>query len=267
MKRKDNLMLISIAVLIVAYESYNAFTLDDPFARSGNVRLSSTGSYSVSSVPSPISAMNSTTKKEPVASPKEGKPRFTQGVTDELEARYDEVNQNADYPTLEQRIEEMQGRREGRQFAPQMVIQQMEQSDIWQESDEPGPALTLTDEERHDGRSFVQFEPLRIESLMAGDLLELPLPLEKTTYTLLIESVEVGDHGDITWNGRIAEYSNDNQVTITQGKQLTVAGITTPLGQYVLEARQGSGWIAAGGDLFKQDFEVTDEVAVKSTNK
>ena len=53
---------------------------------------------------------------------------------------------------------------------------------------------------------------------MAGDLLELPLPLEKPLTPLLIESVEVGDHGDITWNGRIAEYSNDNQVTITQGK-------------------------------------------------
>ncbi|MBK8971415.1 MAG: hypothetical protein IPM37_08660 [Hahellaceae bacterium] len=269
MKKNENLLLIGLAVLIVGYESYTAFTADElQLTMASDMRLSSAGSYTLSSEslsPTPASPVRNVTPTVPARTATQAKTE--QGIAAALERRYSELNQNADYPTLEQRVDEMQGRRDGQAFSPQSVVKLMEQGAVWLERDEPGPSLKLSDDERHDGRSFVQFEPTRIESLMAGDLLELPLPMEKATYTLLVESVEVGDHGDVTWNGRIAEFTNDNQVTITQGKQLTVAGITTPMGQYVLEARNGSGWIAAGGDLFKQDFEVTDEVAVKSNSQ
>ena len=87
-------MLISIAVLIVAYESHNAFYPDDPLARSGKASLS-TGSYWLRPTYH-HSAANFTTKKSLIASPKEGKPGLPKGYGG-WKARYDEANQNADY--------------------------------------------------------------------------------------------------------------------------------------------------------------------------
>lgn len=259
MKRVEIILLCSLALLIVLYEAFNERS---PFGNQPDSELGSTNANVATESPSEQSIAITdqvSVRTATVASPV--KPAGSiDSVSDAMEIEYDRLTDNPDYPAFTMRLAEMSSRRDGRTFSPQATLNALRKPVAWTAADEPGPHLVLSTEARHDGRVFVNLDQTRIEALVAGDEFDLPLLQENSVYRMRVESVEVGDHNDITWHGYLTDFANDNQVSITQGSTLTVAGITTPAGHYVLEAHQGSGWIAAGGDLFKQDFDQTDEI-------
>lgn len=177
-----------------------------------------------------------------------------------LNAAYQDLNDNSDYPSLDHRLQEMRARRDGRDFQAEKVISAMRASDAWETADEPGDKLKLSDEERHDGRDFVRFRAEKLETLVPGDTMTLPLAQKNQEYTMAVNRVEVHDDGNVTWHGRLSEFPDNNQVSITRGESLTVGGFTTPEGHYTLQARGNQGWVASSDTLFKRDQDKTDAV-------
>src|SRR5690606_37874664 len=101
-----------------------------------------------------------------------------------------------------------------------------------------------------DGREFVKVDQMKIETLVPGDTLELPVSFESGSMEMIVDNVEVSETGEVTWFGRIKDYEQENQVSITQGETVTIGGITTPNGEYMIESRADAGWIIPTGTLF-----------------
>ncbi len=158
---------------------------------------------------------------------------------------------NPDYPTFASRFDEIRARRDGLHLDPEALLAAMHQPTAWTVDESQAEGLPLTDEERHDGREFIRFSPLKVETLVPGDVIEIPIWQANANYRMQVDRVEAHGDGNVTWYGHLKEFERDNQVTITRGESLTYGGITTPDALYVLEARGEKGWIADSGTLFK----------------
>ena len=167
----------------------------------------------------------------------------------------DSAGYNADYPTFEMRFSEVQARRDGRVVDAAAVQAAISQTSAWLEDESVGDELDLTPEERFDGRVFIRFNPMKIESLVPGDRMEIPLGQLQRSFTFVVDEVEVHDPESVSWTGHLSELDQDNQVVFTQGSTLTYAGITTPEGLFVVQSINGKGWIAEAGSLFKGECE------------
>lgn len=176
------------------------------------------------------------------------------------QARYDKLTNNSDYPTPESRLLEISARRPAQRLTQSQLMEALEMPTAWEQLQDVPEGLNLTSEERYDGREFIQFYPNKIESLVAGDTMEIPIWQLNETYEMKVERVEVHNDGSVSWKGRLINFEKENQVSITKGETLTVAGITTPSGQYVLQAHGDKGWIASSDTLFKYDPDETDMV-------
>ena len=134
---------------------------------------------------------------------------------------------------------------------PEAVLEQMAKETAWKTANEPGAKLhsKLDDDEWHDGREFIEFNGDKIETLVPGDHLKIPMQQTLQEYTMKIEEVEVYDDGNITWRGHLLDYEQHNKASITRGKTLTVGGISTPTGHYTLQAHGDQGWIVNSADL------------------
>ena len=179
----------------------------------------------------------------------------------DLEQRYAEISNNEDYPTLEGRVSAMSERRSGLAFTQNEVLDAME-GDPWEEVDEVPGALVLTEEDKTDGREFIKFNPLKIESLMPGDTLKMPISQLGEEYQVQIENVITNEGGSLTWEGKLLNDPEGNKVIITQSEKITVAGISTGQGHYALQAHNGVGWIASSQTLFKQNPNESDAIEV-----
>lgn len=153
---------------------------------------------------------------------------------------------------LPDRLSEMSLRRDGRVFDPQEVADALQSDVAWQPDPTIADRMGLDDEERRDGREFVRVNPLRIEALMPGDELSLPIKAANpdNPLRLLVEKVEEGD-GMVTWHGRLKDFAEENQVVLTRGESLIAGGVTTPTGHYVLHIVGDIGWVVNGFTLFK----------------
>src|SRR5690606_11412827 len=151
---------------------------------------------------------------------------------------------NPDYPTFASRFDEIRARRDGLHLDPEALLAAMHQPTAWTVDESQAEGLPLTDEERHDGREFIRFSPLKVETLVPGDVMEIPIWQANANYRMQVDRVEAHGDGNVTWYGHLKEFERDNQVTITRGESLTYGGITTPDALYVLEARGEKGWIA-----------------------
>ncbi|GAA3968290.1 hypothetical protein [Allohahella marinimesophila] len=187
-------------------------------------------------------------------------------VTPQQEARYKAINTNASYPDLETRMIEMQARRDGKPFDAETVLAAIAAPAPWAVNDSAVAALELTAEEQHDGREFLSVDRMKIESLVPGDVVELPVAFEGGTMQMEVERVEVGTAGAVTWHGRITDFEEENQVSITQGAAITIGGITTPNGVYMVESRAEAGWIVPTGTLFKNTEEEDGILPPDNTN-
>lgn len=175
----------------------------------------------------------------------------------------DYPSMNPDYPTLEYRLTEMKARRDGQEFDADKVRAALMMASPWSEDASVVANLPADAVDQNDGRAFIKFEPMKIESLMPGDELVLPVPQENREFNMVVESVESHGDGVVTWRGHLKDFTEQNQVTISQARGNTQIGIFTPDAHYQVEVFDTKGWVVNSGNLFKGGdvvIHVTDGV-------
>ncbi len=230
---------LGIATGIAAFAAASAvFSSLEPAAEKG-----------VSAMPPPVSPHVATAAHGAIATPTRAAPLAEPAQA--LDPATLVVGDNPQYPTLDMRLTEMQARRNGEPFDAKQALAALQQPSAWQADDSVAEQLQLSAEERYDGRSFIRFNALKVETLMPGDTLEIPVQQANGTYRMLVENVEAHGDGSVTWRGTLQDFPKENQVMITQSKGITSGGIFTPDAPYVLQAHGEAGWIASTATLFK----------------
>ncbi|MEN0035844.1 MAG: hypothetical protein AAGC78_02200 [Cellvibrio sp.] len=164
-------------------------------------------------------------------------------------------------PELDERIATIKQRRPNLDFSPQDVAAAVSRTTSWAPTDEVPRELPLEQEEFSDGRQFIDLDTLKIETLVPGDQVNVRVDQNGKDYKVTIDKVEKHDYNSISWHGHIQ--GDDGQkysVSFTRGEQLTVGGLDTPDGHYVLQAHGNKGWVASSQLLFKADTSVSDAI-------
>lgn len=206
------------------------------------------------------SVVNSSSINNPAANN-----RVTKEAASTASTQKDNAAQKADLPiasegnkgvvtegyTLQARVDQMQARRNGQHFDPDAIKSAVQQPSAWQVDPSVADSLGLDDQERYDGREFIRFSPLKLESLMPGDEMEIPVAQQNATYQMVVDNVQVHDDGNVSWTGHLKDFPLENQVSFTRGKDLTVGSITVPDKQFTLQAHGEMGWVVNSFTLFK----------------
>ncbi len=103
--------------------------------------------------------------------------------------------------------------------------------------------------------------PDLIDGLQKGGMINIPIPQLKSSFEVTIEEANIHKNGDKT----IVGFLDDNpsySMTLTQGKNITFANISTPYGVYLMEARDNKGWIVSKDAVAEPYPQETDEVLV-----
>ncbi|HEX7026592.1 MAG TPA: hypothetical protein VF268_05075 [Gammaproteobacteria bacterium] len=247
-----------IAILVAASAVVVLFIFQNSKRQDSDLAQSLSSPPGPSSNHEPGHALNRT----PVTAGKDGRQTIAadSSINEELQEKYAEVSDNAGYPELENRLEAMQTRRGGKSFDPRQVVETMTQTEAWTRVETPHDDLPLTQEEKFDGREYIRFNPMRIETLMPGDTLEIPIWQLGERYTMRVDHTETHANGSVTWHGHLENFNDPHRVTITVGDGLSLGGIDTPGGHYVLQAHGESGWIASSETLFKRNEAETDMI-------
>ncbi|MDO8345712.1 MAG: hypothetical protein Q7T48_21110 [Cellvibrio sp.] len=164
-------------------------------------------------------------------------------------------------PELQERIAAMQQRRPNLQFSNSEVAAAVNRTTSWAPTEETPRELPLQPEEFTDGRQFIELDSLKIETLMPGDKINVQVDNNAKDYQVTIDRIEKHDYNSISWFGHIQ--GDDGQkysVSFTRGEQLTVGGLDTPDGHYVLQGHGDKGWVASSQLLFKADTSVSDAI-------
>lgn len=170
-------------------------------------------------------------------------------------------NANPEGVSFDERLAAMQQRRPNQQFDPAAVEAAMQRQTAWAPAEEVPEDLPLQPEEFTDGRQFIELDSLKIETLMPGDAVKVTIDETGEDYNVTVDRVEKHDYNSISWYGHIE--GADGQiysVSFTRGETLTVGGLDTPEGHYVLQAHGNNGWIASSALLFKIDPNVDDAI-------
>jgi hypothetical protein len=190
------------------------------------------------------------------------------------QASVDLAKLNPDYPTLEMRLDEMSARRNGRTFDPDEVLDALAAPEAWEPAPAPGEKLSLSEEEMKDGREFIRFNRLKLETLVKGDTLELPVNQAGAVFKAKIIRAKGNQDGSVTWRGTlmddagpvVGEDGNPYLVTLTSGDKVVSGGIFSPKGHFVIQGVEDQGWLAPSPTLFKQK-EKESCVLVPGQNK
>lgn len=164
-------------------------------------------------------------------------------------------------PELDERLAVMKQRRPNLDFSPQEVAAAVNRTTSWTPTENIPRELPLEQEEFSDGRQFIEFDTLKIETLVPGDQVNVRVDQNGKDYNVTIDKVEKHDYNSISWYGHIQ--GDDGQkysVSFTRGEHLTVGGVDTPDGHYVLQAHGNKGWVASSQLLFKADTSVSDAI-------
>jgi hypothetical protein len=200
------------------------------------------------------------TQNTPPAPTGENTQLETQGVTENSSNTSSNDDQTLT-PELQERIAAMQQRRPNWQFSNNEVAAAVNRTTSWTSNEEIPHELPLKPEEFTDGRQFIELDSLKIETLMPGDQINVRVDKNATDYQVTIDRIEKHDYNSISWYGHIQ--GDDGQkysVSFTRGEQLTVGGLDTPDGHYVLQGHGDKGWIASSQLLFKADTSVSDAI-------
>ncbi len=204
-----------------------------------------------------VAASGTITRHIP-ASNVEDKSNFENAPTENIEERYQTISDNTQFPSLEQRITELNQLYPYREFSSDEVLDLLAQSNAWESSSEIPESLPITDDQRNDGRAFIELNPERFQVLLPGDTIELPLEKLGMHLQMQVDSREALPNGGFTLHGHLLGSDELMRVTITQGPGLSLAGIDTPQGHVVMQANDTHGWIASSETLFKQNPNTTD---------
>jgi len=173
--------------------------------------------------------------------------------------RYSQVVSNSRYPTLDARITALETLYPQQSFKPNELVDLLAEPNAWQPTS-ANQELPLTPEQRNDGRKFIELKPERLLVMLPGDSLELPIEQLGANLQMKVDSREALPNGGFILHGRLTNTDEVMRVTLTQTPGLSLAGIDTPKGHYVLQANDGQGWIASSDTLFKQDSRKHDMV-------
>lgn len=164
-------------------------------------------------------------------------------------------------PELQERLTAMQQRRPNLQFSNSEVAAAVNRTSSWTPTQDIPRELPLQPEEFTDGRQFIQLDSLKIETLMPGDQVDIRVAENAKDYKVTIDKVEKHDYNSISWYGHIqGDDGQEYSVSFTRGEQLTVGGLDTPDGHYVIQAHGDKGWVASSQLLFKADTSVSDAI-------
>ncbi len=170
-------------------------------------------------------------------------------------------SENAGDISFEERLTAMQERRPNQHFDPVAVEAAMTRQNAWAPAEEVPEDLPLQPEEFTDGRQFIALDSLKIETLMPGDDVKVTIEETGQDYSVAVDRVEKHDYNSISWYGHIEGADGQTySVSFTRGEKLTVGGLDTPEGHYVLQAHGNNGWIASSALLFKIDPKVDDAI-------
>lgn len=164
-------------------------------------------------------------------------------------------------PELQERLAAMQQRRPNQPFSNSEVAAAVNRTSSWKPTEDIPLELPLQPEEFTDGRQFIELDSLKIETLMPGDQISVRVDENAKDYQVTIDKIEKHNYNSISWHGHIE--GDDGQkysVSFTRGEQLTVGGLDTPDGHFVLQAHGNKGWIASSQLLFKADTSVSDAI-------
>ncbi|RYZ94370.1 MAG: hypothetical protein EOO68_20370 [Moraxellaceae bacterium] len=196
-----------------------------------------------------------------------GDDRTRTGAT-QMQSTTKAATKKVDYRYMQERLTAMQERRPNMTFDPAEVAAAIERDVAWQPLKETPKELPLEPEQFTDGREFISFDSLKIETLMPGDRVRIPIKGVGKEYEITVDSVEKHDYNSISWNGHIEGGDGRNySVSFTRGATLTVGGMDTPDGQYQLQAHGDKGWIASAGLLFKNHSDPIDPATVIDPGK
>ncbi|MBK8972121.1 MAG: hypothetical protein IPM37_12380 [Hahellaceae bacterium] len=167
---------------------------------------------------------------------------------------------NPDYATFGDRVSEINARRNGQETDVTALHKAAQQASAWQPADTVSDQFPLSDDERMDGREFIKVDQLKIESLVAGDTLEINIAQTNGMYVARIDRVESQFGNNVSWFGHLEDVAGTEgditNVTFTRGETLMTAGITTPDGHFEIEARGNEGWISKSANLYKHEDTV-----------
>lgn len=162
---------------------------------------------------------------------------------------------------LQARMDSIKQRRPGLDYTPEEVAAAVARDTSWNPTENTPADLPLKPEELTDGRQFIQLDTVKIETLMPGDAINVRVAENAKDYAVVIDKVEKHDYNSISWYGHIqGEDGQKYSVSFTRGETLTVGGLDTPDGHYVLQAHGNNGWIASSQLLFKADPNVSDAI-------
>jgi hypothetical protein len=108
----------------------------------------------------------------------------------------------------------------------------------------------LANERRlQDGREWISYDMRVLAARAEGDQFLLPMP-DAAAAQAEIDTVELVE-GQYRWSGRVLGQPGST-FTITQAfdDQYAVGAIRTPWGEYLLEAKNGTGWLVESGKEF-----------------
>lgn len=161
-----------------------------------------------------------------------------------------------------ERLEVMQLRRPERSYDLDEIAAALKRETVWAPADEVPDNLPLEPDELTDGRQFIQLDSLKVETLEPGDAVKVYIEETGQEYLVTMDSVEKHDYDSISWYGHIDGADGQTySVSFTRGKTLTVGGLDTPDGHYVLQAHGNNGWLASSSLLFKiADPNVSDAI-------
>ena len=183
-------------------------------------------------------------------------------VSPELEERYAQLDTNSGYPTLASRLAEVNARRPNANFSAEDILRAVSQEQAWTSRSGPGPNLkNLTPEEIDDGRNFIDFNTLKVESLMPGDTMSIAVDSIGRTFEVQIDKVKIFEDGNITWKGGVLN-EGIGDVSITQSDKVTVASIVLENEDYTIESHGSDGWIVDSATLFKIDDPNTPDYII-----
>lgn len=164
-------------------------------------------------------------------------------------------------PELQARMDAIHNRRPTFNYSPADVAAAAARVDSWKPATETPTELPLEPEEFTDGRQFIQLDTLKIETLIPGDLIKVRVAENGKDYSVVVDKVEKHDYNSISWHGHIeGDDGHKYSVSFTRGETLTVGGLDTPDGHYVLQAHGEKGWVASSQLLFKSDPNVSDAI-------
>lgn len=166
-----------------------------------------------------------------------------------LSEHYQKVNKNPAYPTLDSRMAALLERRPNTSITKERLLQYLEEASAWKssnrviEDDSQGTGNNQSGSKKY----LIEFNREKIETLMNGDTLEIPIPETGNSYVMQVENIQANGDNNITWSGTLLnEDGGSYPVTFTQNQTtLTVGGVSTPTGHFGLEAREGEGWLMA----------------------